>query len=375
MTDDYYDLLGVAPDASRDEIRAAYRERIEGLPQAEKAHLNRAWNVLSDPVQRDRYDERLAAAALDDEAGEVGGDGDGDLPPLADEDRQARPRGATGARRAAPSPKGRPAPAAGARSDAKAGGKRPPPPPRPRPEPNLVLPAGVSFAPSRTRNLALAFDVAVLLLVVLLSQQFFPRLINSDYQHYTDQYNAQVKKADAASKREDKANDRADQAEKAARKAERQNDAVEQQAQEQKATAAKKDANTAKQQHDAAQDQAKKIKSDHLDPVTWVATGIAFLLALLYVVPLSAITGQTLGKRLRKVKVIKVDGSPIGWFGSLVHYGLPIAVAILLSPFLGPLAALAGLGIVLWYLRDRNFQGAHDKLAKTVVVDVSAAPR
>lgn len=238
-----------------------------------------------------------------------------------------------------------------------------------------MLPAGVTFAPSRTRNLALAFDVAVLLLVVLLSQQFIPRLINSDFQHYTDRYNAQVKKADDASKREDKANDRADQAEKAVRKANQDGDKLEATQQQQKADAAKQDAKDAKKQHDDAQDAAKKIKSDHLDPVTWVATGIAFLIALLYVVPLSGITGQTLGKRLRKLKVIKVDGSPIGWFGSLLHYGLPIAVAILLSPFLGPLAAIAGLGIVLWYLRDRNFQGAHDKLARTVVVEVSAPPR
>ena len=32
------------------------------------------------------------------------------------------------------------------------------------------------------------------------------------------------------------------------------------------------------------------------------------------------------------------------------------------------LGAIAGLGMVLWFFRDRNHQGFHDKLAKTLVV-------
>jgi len=65
--DDYYHLLDVAPDAPREEIRTAYREKREELQgeegdgnRAKVARLNRAWNVLSDPAQRDRYDDRLA---------------------------------------------------------------------------------------------------------------------------------------------------------------------------------------------------------------------------------------------------------------------------------------------------------------------------
>ena len=65
--DDYYELLDVAPDAPRDDIRGAYRAKRDAL-QAEEggdnrakiAQLNRAWNVLSDPTQRERYDDRLA---------------------------------------------------------------------------------------------------------------------------------------------------------------------------------------------------------------------------------------------------------------------------------------------------------------------------
>jgi uncharacterized RDD family membrane protein YckC len=74
VSESHYDLLGVEPDASKDEIRAAYRERLEDLrdmvekgrsdqardgARAETARLNVAWQVLSDPFQRQRYDAEL----------------------------------------------------------------------------------------------------------------------------------------------------------------------------------------------------------------------------------------------------------------------------------------------------------------------------
>jgi uncharacterized RDD family membrane protein YckC len=80
---DHYELLGVDPEASRDDIRAAYRERLDALkvdPNAkrqpseaqlaanrgETALLNSAWHVLSDPFQRQRYDANLAAGNATD---------------------------------------------------------------------------------------------------------------------------------------------------------------------------------------------------------------------------------------------------------------------------------------------------------------------
>jgi curved DNA-binding protein CbpA len=61
--DDYYRLLDVAPDADREVIRDAYRSRRDALQaqegdnnkRAKIAQLNRAWNVLSDPTQRERH--------------------------------------------------------------------------------------------------------------------------------------------------------------------------------------------------------------------------------------------------------------------------------------------------------------------------------
>src|SRR5882672_9817964 len=84
--DDYYSLLGIDADASVDDIRGAYRVRKDGLDtasdsgKADAAKLNKAWNVLSDPYQRGRYDQQRAAAA---ESGTLGADED-------DDDRAAR---------------------------------------------------------------------------------------------------------------------------------------------------------------------------------------------------------------------------------------------------------------------------------------------
>jgi len=85
MSESHYELIGVEPDASKDEIRSAYRERIEQLrdkaetgrsdkardgARAETARLNAAWQVLSDPYQRERYDIQLSGGATGTETEE-----------------------------------------------------------------------------------------------------------------------------------------------------------------------------------------------------------------------------------------------------------------------------------------------------------------
>ncbi|HSS09076.1 MAG TPA: J domain-containing protein, partial [Acidimicrobiales bacterium] len=66
-----YDLLGVPPDASADEIRHAYyraaRQRHPDVnPDADAAaamrRLNEAWETLGDPIARRRYDAQLRPA-------------------------------------------------------------------------------------------------------------------------------------------------------------------------------------------------------------------------------------------------------------------------------------------------------------------------
>jgi len=78
MSESHYELIGVDSDASKEEIRSAYRERIEDLrgkvekgrsdqardgARVETARLNAAWQVLSDPYQRERYDIQLSGGA------------------------------------------------------------------------------------------------------------------------------------------------------------------------------------------------------------------------------------------------------------------------------------------------------------------------
>jgi hypothetical protein len=112
-------------------------------------------------------------------------------------------------------------------------------------------------------------------------------------------------------------------------------------------------------------DEATDVQRPMLGTTYLLLAGL-FVLCLLYVVPSTVATGQTLGKKLRQVWLVRVDGSKVRLGGAIAHYAVPVAVAIAI-PQIGVIIAL---GMVLWSLRDRNGQGVHDKLARTVVVDV-----
>lgn len=67
----HYSRLGVANDASTEQIRHAYRaqarvhhpDRLGSATSAEMLDINEAWRVLSDPVLRHAYDARLRASS------------------------------------------------------------------------------------------------------------------------------------------------------------------------------------------------------------------------------------------------------------------------------------------------------------------------
>jgi Tfp pilus assembly protein FimV len=70
---DHYKTLGVARDAPPEAVRAAYRRRAQkyhpdrykggGDADATMARINRAYEVLSDPEHRIKYDASIAPAA------------------------------------------------------------------------------------------------------------------------------------------------------------------------------------------------------------------------------------------------------------------------------------------------------------------------
>jgi len=68
--------------------------------------------------------------------------------------------------------------------------------------------------------------------------------------------------------------------------------------------------------------------------------------------------GQTPGKRVARIRVLRLDGKPMTWWASFERFGGYAA-----SIFTG----LLGFVQIFW---DRNRQGMHDKITETVVVRV-----
>jgi curved DNA-binding protein CbpA len=350
--DDYYELLDVAPDSAREDIRIAFRDKRDALQagedggaknRAKVAELNRAWNVLSDPHQRDRYDARLAeyrdSGASDDEYD------DGEY----DEDDEDRPVPVTRAQQRADARRKRGA----------------------APVQTIEVPEGLTLASVRPRLQALGFDLLVLLLIFLgvylaglkLIDNHFPgeRKRGSDL---VTQQNKVIKTINADKKK-------ASDADKALAAAKLKTDT----AAESKAKS-NGDAARAAEKADTAKKDALVKKSDainrQLSPWISLVFVVGILLLLLYLVPATAVTGQTLGKRIWKVRVVnRFTGARPGFSAAMLRFGVPLLVGAFLAIPLkfGPLGlAIPVLGMIGWISKP-NRQGLHDKLAKTIVVD------
>jgi hypothetical protein len=85
--------------------------------------------------------------------------------------------------------------------------------------------------------------------------------------------------------------------------------------------------------------------------------GIGFGWAGLYFTAFVALwNGRTPGKRLMRVRVIRLDGKPVGWWMAFERFGGYAASFV---------TGLLGFIQILW---DRNRQAMHDKITETVVV-------
>lgn len=315
MSDTHYETLGVSPDASRDEIRDAYRARVSELdPETWKgdaserreraASVNKAWNVLSDPFQKERYDSGIddSIAGIDDV------DADGDEVDLV-------VNGTGGAK--------------SARGAARARGI----------VPTKITPTGLPLAPTRSRINALSVDVLVIIVLLfglnyiagaLFANPAVQVTINDKVVSTTE-----IKDRDPATVRQSERADALDEWNSDNPDAENE----------------------------------PKVEVDEIDVVpgniTLIFQLVTLVAALLYTAVPTVRTGQTLGKRIFKSRLVSVDGGKVGWSQALLHYGVPIAVATALAL----LGAVVAIGMILWSIWDKNGQGINDKIAKTFVVE------
>ncbi|MEY4007053.1 MAG: hypothetical protein RLZZ467_65, partial [Gemmatimonadota bacterium] len=136
--------------------------------------------------------------------------------------------------------------------------------------------------------------------------------------------------------------------------------------------AAEADERAAEKADTAAAEDLEEAQSALRGPGTAILV-VSAVFGLLYLVPSTAITGRTLGMRLRGTKVVRVDGSPATWGSAFVRFLIPVAVTT--SLFYSLPGLLLGLGSVLFWLWDPNRQGLHDRLARTLVVAAPVSKR
>lgn len=94
----------------------------------------------------------------------------------------------------------------------------------------------------------------------------------------------------------------------------------------------------------------------------WVATGL--IASLCYEVPLVALRGQTVGKMMAGVRVVRIaDGRVPGWWRSSLRW------AALYGPMLVPVAGwLLTLAVLVTAGLDPDGRGLHDRIAGTIVL-------
>jgi curved DNA-binding protein CbpA len=348
--DDYYSLLGIDADASVEDIRGAYRLRKDGLDTGSQAgrddalKLNKAWNVLSDPYQRGRYDQQRADAA---EQGDLDGTPTTTVSNGGRSVAKSQPTGMRG--QAKNSRQERQQATREARAERLAKQKTP----------TMTPPPGTHFPSTKQRIIAMVIDLLVLIVLVSGSQvaaQAVAKSQKPDVVHTIDRLNGEITASNKAQSDADK-----------------------------RVSADKKANNTAAQATDqkASDDAKAKTKdltkqrddqSSKLNPFFLGGIAIAFLLGFIYLAVPTAITGRTLGKRFQHLKVVREDGSPIGVRGAFTRFGLIVLITFTLYLLLQQIAAVIVLfGVTMW-MRNPNMQGLHDRFAHTLVVSDASQP-
>lgn len=354
MTDGetHYEVLGIQPGASKEEVRAAYQEQIDAI-RADQASaqegkrpdegalqsardregdVRKAWQVLSDPYQRGRYDVTIESGAAPD-----GDGGGGDVEVL--DDAPTDPRAARRAQRQ------------------EAMRNRPPgllsPEPGKTPD---TWPPGLHAPPNRARTLAMLVDLAALAVIFIASQFIGVYAIDEIYPKETTKIDRLTTQIDNLEECIDDRPNSPNNEPKGCRAGDQPSgDALTKSKLESK--------------RDNLEEARDQLQSD-ISPATFGILGAVLLASLLYLVPSSIRSGRTLGKKLFQIRAVQTDGSPLGFRAATLRYATPVLLALLLlSLGLGPLAVVLVLFGVLTWPRNPNKQGLQDRLAGTLVVD------
>ena len=198
--------------------------------------------------------------------------------------------------------------------------------------------------------MALLFDVSILIVIFFGVSLVVPGLIQSDYRDIQDKITKVNTLHDARQT--------LDNAKSAGAKKSAQTDYD-----KAKKAAAKAGVTNTDGTPTQLQKQADSL-SDKIRTTGYITSALTLVLGLAYLVPITARTGRTLGMRGRKIRVVRIDGSEPGWYASFTRFALPLIFAIAIPSF----GVILGLGMVAWGYFDRNGQGIHDKLARTLVV-------
>lgn len=97
-------------------------------------------------------------------------------------------------------------------------------------------------------------------------------------------------------------------------------------------------------------------------PVDTMALWLGLLVSVIYFIGYWTKSGQTVGKLVLGIRIIRPDGSALSWGRAVLRY-----VGYLIS------GLVLSLGF-LWLAFDRKRQGWHDKIANTVVVQADEVP-
>jgi len=348
--DTHYEVLGVSPGASKDTIRAAYRDQLaeaqaevtreetakrpsEGsiaeARQAE-ARVRAAWQVLSDPIQRQRYDE---SNGIDNTGVDLSEDLDDD------DDESDRTPARVDARAAARE----------ARAERMA--NRPPGlfsteiPPTP-----ASWPPGFRPPPPRARTMALGVDMLFLVFIVLVTFIVTPIVVEQAKPEQADRLDEITVQLDRKAVQKDRAESRADSGNS------------------ETSAQGRADVKRLDKEINRLEDEQTDLRNEVL-PITLGFSLGGVVLSLLYLVPISVRTGRTFGKRSLQIRAVMVDGSRLTTRGALRRYGTPLILGWMLANIFGPLGYMMVLFGVLTWPRNPNLQGLQDRLAKTIVVD------